>query len=138
LICRSDVIAERKVRFGQSIGFEKTAIGIASNQIIKATTHSSVCDDLIAQSNGTIHCAQRGISIASSMDRHIAIIKEASEQALVDIDAFDLVHVHFDGLAVEEAVDVNHATIRDSDLHRPTLPPSADRDDEGNGQASNC
>jgi hypothetical protein len=42
------------------------------------------------------------------VDCHITITKETSKQGLIDIDAFDLVHMHFEGLSVEKTVDVNY------------------------------
>jgi hypothetical protein len=45
---------------------------------------------------------------------YIAITEQPPEQRLIDIDAFNLVHVYFNGLAIKEAMDKNHPTIRDS------------------------
>ena len=41
LICWSDVVAEWKVRLGQSLGFEEPSIGITRDEIVVPATHFS-------------------------------------------------------------------------------------------------
>ena len=40
---------------------------------------------------------------AGAADGDVAVVEEAAEQRLVDVDALDLVHVHLGGVAPDEA-----------------------------------
>ena len=53
------------------------------------------------------------------------IIEKPSKHALIDINAFDLVHMQFYRMALDEPAGIDHATIRDHDLGHPTNKPSA-------------
>ncbi len=72
-------------------------------------------------------------------DRPIA--EEAAGERLIDIDRFDLVHVHLDRMAPDEAGLVDHARRRDRDLGAEAAKPGEETgrkperaEDEGEAQ----
>ena len=50
------------------------------------------------------------------MDDDIAVVEQATEDALVDVDALHLIHVHLDGVPVDEAALEDDPAIGDGDF----------------------
>jgi hypothetical protein len=84
------------------------------------------------------YATARGVG-DGTVRRELGVLQAATNHAFKEgrITRLDLVHMHFNGLTVEEAMNVDHPAIRDSDLRIPSYPPSADSEDEGCGKASN-
>ena len=67
--------------------------------------------------------SRMGSSGASSSNGHVAVIENPSHHSLIDIDALDLVHVYLNSVALNEAVRINDAAVRDHNLVRPADEP---------------
>jgi hypothetical protein len=75
--------------------------------------------------DGAIHVVQGLHRCASPSNSHVAIVEDPSKHTLVDVDAFYFVHMHFDRVALDEAVRINNATVRNHDFGHPSNKPSA-------------
>ncbi len=60
-------------------------------------------------------------------DGDVAVIQQPAEDRLIDIDAFDLVHVHFDRLAADETLLVDYSAIGHFDFGRPAFEPGQNK-----------
>ena len=67
---------------------------------------------------------------ARTSNGHVAVIENPSHHGLIDINALDLVHVYFDGVALNEAVRIDNAAVGDHNLVRPADEPRAQREDQ--------
>src|SRR5579883_2081899 len=73
-----------------------------------------------------IDLAYRLESAARSAHGDIAVIEDSPEQALVDVDALDFLHVHLDRMAADEAFLENDAAVGHRDFRRHASEPRAD------------
>src|SRR5207237_4499714 len=98
--------------------------------------------DMAAKGQRVADVADRLQAAAGAADNNCAIAKDAAEQRLVDIDALDLVAVHLDGMAGDQAgfVDDAMAGYRqfgrrppDKCAHSPQQPQQSEYD-HGNSQ----
>jgi hypothetical protein len=64
--------------------------------------------DLVTECDGSVDIAQWLKSGAGATNGHVAIVDEPSENALIDVDTFDLVHVHFYRMPLDEAAGQCH------------------------------
>src|SRR6185312_8071283 len=80
----------------------------------------------IAEGERRIDPAQRLDAVAGAANDDVAIVEDAPEDRLIDIDALDFVHVHFDRVAADEAGLVNDAAVGHVDLSRPPPEPGAE------------
>jgi hypothetical protein len=62
---------------------------------------------------------------ARSSNGHVAVIENPSHHGLIDIDALDLVHVYLNSVALNEAVRVDNAAVRNHNLVHPADEPRA-------------
>src|SRR5262245_14772611 len=60
---------------------------------------------------------------ADATHQDVAVTQNAPEDRLVDVDTLDLVHVHLDGFAADEALLVDDAAVGDGDLGGPAPEP---------------
>src|SRR5580704_9223163 len=56
------------------------------------------------------------LALADAHDCHVAIIEQTAEDALVDVDALDLVQRHLEGAPLDEPGLVHHAHVGDVGL----------------------
>src|SRR5260370_1341063 len=61
--------------------------------------------------------------LADASHRDVAVVQDAAENALVDIDALDLVEAHFERAPLDEPGLVDHAQIGDVGLGGPAMEP---------------
>src|SRR5665213_1313265 len=79
--------------------------------------------NVIAELDRLRDAPQRLQAGARAAHQDVAVAKEAAGDRLVDIDALHLVHVHLNGMAAEEAVLEDDATVGDGDFGRPAVDP---------------
>ena len=60
-------------------------------------------------------------------NRYVAVVEDAAEDALVDVDALDLVDTHLERLPLNEAGLVDDTEIGDVGLGGPSMEPGGDR-----------
>src|SRR6202011_1378307 len=60
-------------------------------------------------------------AFADATNRHVAIVEDAAQNALVDVDALDLVERHFEGAPLDEPGLVHDAQIGDVGLGGPAV-----------------
>ena len=63
------------------------------------------------------------LALADAEDGDVAIIEDAAEDALVDVDALDLVERHFKGTPLDEPGLVHDAQVGDVGLGGPAAEP---------------
>src|SRR5690242_9306710 len=80
----------------------------------------------VAEGERRVDAPQRLDAVASAANDDVAIVENAAEDRLIDIDALDLVHVHFDRVAADEAGLVDDAAVGHVDLSRPPPEPGAE------------
>src|SRR5262245_52773463 len=56
----------------------------------------------------------------------VSIIKHPSENRLIDIDAFNLVHVHLNGMSADEAPLIDDAAVGHVDFRGPAFEPGGE------------
>ena len=71
-----------------------------------------------------VNLANRLPALARTVDSNVAVVQQTREEVLLDVNAFNLVHVHFDGASVHEPSLVDHPPIGHGDFYRPPAPPS--------------
>ena len=64
------------------------------------------------------------VALTDAKDRDVAVIEETAEDALVDVDALDLVEAHLECLPLDEPGLVDNAQIGDVGLGGPAMVPS--------------
>ena len=67
------------------------------------------------------------LALADAEDRHVAVVEDAAEDALVDVDALDLVEAHLKRLPLDKAGLVDDAQIGDVGLGGPAMEPGGYR-----------
>src|ERR1700733_313878 len=65
-------------------------------------------------------------ALADAQDGDVAIIQDAAEDALIDIDALDLVEGHLEGPPLDEAGLVDNPQIGDVGLGGPAMEPGGE------------
>src|SRR5436190_845635 len=65
------------------------------------------------------------LALAYAHDGDVAIVEDAAEDGLVDIDTLDLVEAHLEGLARDETGLVDDAQIGDVGLRGPAVEPGS-------------
>src|SRR5215468_8565242 len=86
----------------------RSAIGVLS-------VGDLLCRHVIAELDRVGDRLQGLEACADAAHQNVAVSEHAAEHRLVDVDALDLVHVHLDGFAANEALFVDDATIGDRD-----------------------
>ena len=71
-----------------------------------------------------INLANRLLALARAMDSNVAVVQQTREEVLLDVNAFNLVHVHFNGVSVDQTPFVDYSTIGHGDFYRHPAPPS--------------
>jgi len=71
-------------------------------------------------------------------DCDIAVVKQPAGQGLIDIDAFNLLHVHLDGGPAYKTTLQDDAAIGDSDFGRQAPKPGRDEGAGGGDGGDNC
>ena len=94
--------------------------------------------DAVSQLDRACDGAQRFETLAGAEDRHGAVVEHAPEDRLIDLDALDLVHVHFVGLPLDQTGLVDDPPVGDCDLGDSPLDPLLDQEDCRNERESVC
>src|SRR5258707_4280716 len=84
------------------------------------------CGDGIAERQRRGNGGDGFLALADAEDGDVAVIQDAPENALVDIDALDLVEAHLEGAALDEAGLVDDAQIGDVGLGGPAMEPGGE------------
>jgi len=71
-------------------------------------------------------------------DCDIAVVEQAAGQRLIDIDALDLLHVHFDRGPTYKGTLQDDAAIRNSNFGRQATQPGRDEGANGGDGGNNC
>src|ERR1700740_3257841 len=91
--------------------------------------HGHGCAPLLSGGNKVAELERRSYgrdslpSLADAQNCHIAVIENAAENALVDVNALDLVKAHLKGAAFDEPGLVDDAQIGDVGLGGPAMEP---------------
>src|SRR5882762_9477833 len=79
--------------------------------------------DVVAEVEGGSDGGNGFLALADAEDGYVAVIEDAAENALVNVDALDLVEAHFEGAALDEAGLVDDAQVGDVGLGSPAMEP---------------
>src|SRR5579883_2335002 len=90
---------------------------------MKANCRLSARRNRAPQFERRVDLADRLERAPGAADRDIAVVENAPKQRLVDIDAFDLLHVHLDRVAADEAALENDAAVGHRDFRRRAAKP---------------
>src|SRR5262249_8832837 len=83
--------------------------------------------DVIAELDRRIHLLERLDADADTTDEDVAVVEDAAEDRLIDVDAFDLVEMHLDGASANEAALVDDAPVGHRDLGGPAAKPGPEQ-----------
>src|SRR6266550_4868996 len=81
-----------------------------------------MCALLLSRGDVVAECEGRGdgrdgfLALADALDGHVAVIEDAAQDRLVDVDALDLVEADFERAPLDEPGLVDHAQIGDVGL----------------------
>src|SRR5690348_2575068 len=78
---------------------------------------------MIAEGDRRIHVGERLDTDAHASDDDVAVVEDAAEDRLVDVDALDLVEMHLDGAPADEAALVDDAAVGHRNLGCPAAEP---------------
>src|SRR5450631_4801046 len=78
---------------------------------------------VVAEIERGADAVQRLPAFAGTVNGDVAVVQQPAENRLVDIDAFHLVHVHFDRVPLDEAALVYDAPVGHVDLGGPAPEP---------------
>src|ERR1700722_11072259 len=103
-----------------------------------ATGRRSPCGHGRTQLQWRVDHVERLETASRAADRDVAVVEKPAEQCLIDVDAFDLIHVHFDRMPANQASLEDDAAIGDGYFRSPSAEPGGHkrhdgRDGEGDG-----
>jgi hypothetical protein len=73
-----------------------------------------------------------------AVDRDIAVVEEAADQRLIDVDAFNFLHVHLDGVPTYKTTLQDDAAISDGNFGRPATKPGGNESAHGGYGGEDC
>ncbi len=77
----------------------------------------------LRKSSGEAMVAMVSPALADAPDGHVAVVEDTAEDALIDVDAFDLVEAHLEGAPLDEPGLVDDPQIGDVGLGGPAVEP---------------